>query len=93
VLYRLVQEALTNVVKHAGAETVSVVLARRDGGVSAVVEDDGRGFAPQDVRGDALGLVGMRERLALLGGTLAVESAPATGTSLVAFVPLPLERT
>jgi signal transduction histidine kinase len=92
VLYRLVQEALTNVVKHAGAETVSVVLARRDDGVSAVVEDDGRGFAPEDVRSDALGLVGMRERLALLGGTLAVESTPATGTSLVAFVPLPSER-
>jgi signal transduction histidine kinase len=91
VLYRLVQEALTNVVKHAGAGTVSVVLARRDGGVSAVVEDDGRGFAPDDVRSDALGLVGMRERLALLGGTLAVESTPATGTSLVAFVPLPSE--
>ncbi|HEY2937677.1 MAG TPA: GAF domain-containing sensor histidine kinase [Gaiellaceae bacterium] len=88
VLYRLVQEALTNVVKHAAATRVSIVLTRRDGGVSAIVEDDGRGFTQQEVRADALGLVGMRERLALLGGTLAVESTPGEGTSLVAFVPL-----
>jgi signal transduction histidine kinase len=89
VLYRLVQEALTNVVKHSGAERVSVLLTRRDGGVRAVVEDDGRGFSPSDVRADALGLVGMRERLALLGGTLAVESEPGAGTAVVAYVPLP----
>ncbi|HZQ64706.1 MAG TPA: GAF domain-containing sensor histidine kinase [Gaiellaceae bacterium] len=88
VLYRLVQEALTNVVKHAGAGRVSIVLARREDGVSTVIEDDGRGFAPAEVREDALGLVGMRERLALVGGTLTVESAPLAGTSLVAFVPL-----
>ncbi len=88
VLYRLVQEALTNVVKHAGAESVSIVLARRSGGVRAVVEDDGRGFAAGEVRDDALGLVGMRERLALLGGTLTVESTPGAGTALVAFVPI-----
>ena len=88
VLYRLVQEALTNVVKHAGAESVSIVLTRRDGGVSAVVEDDGRGFDPDEVRDDALGLVGMRERLGLLDGTLAVESTPGPGTALVAYLPL-----
>jgi signal transduction histidine kinase len=88
VLYRLVQEALTNVVKHAGAQTVTVVLTRRDEGVSAIVEDDGRGFDADQVRSDALGLVGMRERLALLGGTLTVESTPSSGTALVAYVPL-----
>lgn len=87
-LYRLVQEALTNVVKHADAKSVSIIVSRRDGGVSAVVEDDGRGFSEADVRADALGIVGMRERLALLGGTLTVESAPGKGTSLVAYVPL-----
>ena len=76
VLYRVVQEALTNVVKHAAATQVSIVLTRRGSGVSAVVEDDGRGFAPDNVRTDALGLVGMRERLGLLGGTLTVESSP-----------------
>jgi signal transduction histidine kinase len=87
-LYRFVQEGLTNVVKHADASDVSVVIASRDGGVSAVVEDDGRGFAPDDVRPDALGLVGMRERVALLGGTLTVESKPGQGTALIAYVPL-----
>ena len=88
VLYRVVQEALTNVVKHAGASHVSVVIASRDGGVSAVVEDDGQGFSPADVRDDALGVVGMRERLALVGGTLEVESTAGTGTTLAAFVPV-----
>jgi two-component system, NarL family, sensor histidine kinase DevS len=87
VLYRFVQEALTNVVKHAGARHVGVVIGRRDGGVTAVVEDDGTGFDPAAVREDALGLVGMRERLALLGGTLAVESGPGKGTALIAFLP------
>jgi chemotaxis family two-component system sensor kinase Cph1 len=88
-LYRVVQEALTNVVKHAGAEHVSVVLGRRDGGVSVVVEDDGRGFIPDEVRENALGLLGMRERLALVNGTLTVEATPDAGTSVVAYVPLP----
>jgi signal transduction histidine kinase len=88
VLYRFVQEALTNVVKHADAQQVSVVVSRRDAGVSAVVEDDGRGFDPADVRPDALGLVGMRERLALLDGTLAIESTPGGGTALIAYVPV-----
>jgi signal transduction histidine kinase len=88
VLYRVVQEALTNVVKHAAATQVSIVLTRRGGGVSAVVEDDGGGFAPDNVRNDALGLVGMRERLGLLGGTLAVESTHGKGTALVAYLPI-----
>jgi Signal transduction histidine kinase len=85
-----VQEALTNVVKHANARRVSVVIGRRDGGVTAVVEDDGSGFDPAAVRDDALGLVGMRERVALLGGTLAVESAPGKGSALIAFLPADL---
>jgi signal transduction histidine kinase len=87
-LYRIVQEALTNVVKHARARHVSVVLMRKDSGVAAIIEDDGRGFAPGR-RSEGLGLVGMRERLALLDGTLTVESAPGTGTTVVAEVPLP----
>jgi signal transduction histidine kinase len=88
VLYRLVQEALTNVVKHAEAGHVSIVLTRRGGGVSTVVEDDGRGFDAGATREDGLGLVGMRERLALLGGTLTIESTPGAGTALVAYVPV-----
>jgi signal transduction histidine kinase len=88
VLYRLVQESLTNVVKHAAAENVSIVLTRRDGGIGAIVEDDGQGFVPDETRDEALGLVGMRERIALVGGTLAVESTPGAGTAVVAYVPL-----
>jgi two-component system, NarL family, sensor histidine kinase DevS len=89
VLYRVVQEALTNVVKHAGAERVSIVITQGDDGIRVVVEDDGRGFRPEEIHEDALGVVGMRERVALVGGTLDLESAPGAGTALVAYIPLP----
>jgi signal transduction histidine kinase len=87
-LYRVIQEALTNVVKHAGAERVSILLQRKDGGVVAVVEDDGSGFETASIRADALGLAGMRERVSLAGGRLQVESTPGAGTTVVAEVPL-----
>ena len=87
-LYRIVQEALTNVVKHAQATAVSIVLAPKAGAVAALIEDDGRGFTP-DGSGDGLGLLGMGERLALLGGRLKIESRPGAGTAIVAEVPLP----
>ena len=87
-LYRMVQEALTNVVKHAQARSVSVVLTNARAGVTAVVEDDGRGFDADAAR-DGMGLDGMRERLALLGGKLKIESRPGAGTALVAEVPVP----
>jgi signal transduction histidine kinase len=87
-LYRIVQESLTNVVKHATARRVSILLARREGAVKAVVEDDGRGFDPAELAGDGFGLVGMRERLALLGGRLEVESRPDAGTTIAAEVPI-----
>ena len=86
-LYRIVQESLTNIAKHAGARRVSVLLLRKTGAVSALVEDDGHGFDPDD-RHTGIGLEGMRERLALLGGRLEIESGGA-GTSIVAEVPLP----
>jgi signal transduction histidine kinase len=88
VLYRVVQEALTNVIKHAGAEHVSIVLRSRNGSVAATIDDDGRGFVQEDVRDGALGLLGMRERLALVGGTLEVESSPDSGTTIAAQVPV-----
>jgi signal transduction histidine kinase len=88
-LYRVVQEALTNVVKHAGAAHVSIVVSSRDSSVAVTVDDDGRGFDTDAVRTSALGLLGMRERLALVGGTLTVESSPDAGTTLAAQVPLP----
>ena len=86
-LYRIVQEALTNVVKHAQATAVSIVLAPKDRAVTALIEDDGRGFTP-DGSGEGLGLLGMGERLALLGGRLKIESSHGAGTTIVAEVPL-----
>ena len=87
-LYRVIQEALTNVLKHAAARRVSVVLQRSPGQVSAVVEDDGRGFDAEAVAAHRLGILGMRERVGLVGGTLVVESGPGRGTTLIARVPL-----
>jgi signal transduction histidine kinase len=87
-LYRIVQESLTNVVKHARARRVSILLARKDGAVKAVVEDDGRGFDPSEQTNSGFGLVGMRERLALLGGRLQVESSAEAGTTIAAEVPV-----
>jgi two-component system, NarL family, sensor histidine kinase DevS len=86
-LYRVIQEALTNVIKHAGAERVSILLQRKNSAVVAVVEDDGSGFDPGSTREDALGLAGMRERVSLAGGRLQVESTPGSGTTVVAEVP------
>ena len=88
-LYRIVQEALTNIVKHAQASIISIVLARQTGAVTVLIEDDGRGFTRGDGSGDGLGLLGMGERLALLGGKLRIESTPGSGTTIVAEVPLP----
>ncbi len=87
-LYRIVQESLTNIVKHARAGSVSVVLTRKEDAVSVVVEDDGIGFEPGRPRDGGLGLLGMQERVALLGGRLAIESRPGAGTTFVAEVPL-----
>ena len=87
-LYRIVQESLTNVVKHARARRVSILLARKNGAVKAVIEDDGQGFDPAGQSGDGYGLVGMRERLALLGGRLEVESGRDAGTTIAAEVPV-----
>jgi len=88
-LYRIVQEALTNVMKHARASHVSILLMRKERSAVAVVEDNGVGFAADgDEDGGGLGLIGMRERVALLDGRLEVESSPR-GTTIVAEVPLP----
>ena len=89
-LYRLAQEALHNVYKHARATHVSVLLERRDHRIVLMVEDDGRGFAIDDVSPEAvpsLGLVSMRERAALVGGELTIESTPGFGTTITVRVP------
>jgi signal transduction histidine kinase len=85
-LYRIVQEAVTNVVKHADAHRVSITLVRKEASVVVVIEDDGQGFEPASVRAGALGFTGMRERVELVGGRLTVESSPGAGTTLVAEV-------
>ena len=93
VLYRIAQEALTNVVKHAGASRVEVRLARVHGRVTLVVKDDGSGFdvdsvTERDETGLGLGLFGMVERATLVGGTLDIASSPGTGTEVALMIPV-----
>ena len=85
-LYRLVQESLTNAVKHASAGKVTVVLAVAGDDVVVTVTDDGVGFDPQ-ASTEGFGLVGMHERVALVGGELTVESTSGQGTTVRARVP------
>jgi PAS domain S-box-containing protein len=92
-LYRIVQEALTNVIKHAHAKRVSILLEHRRDHVLAIVEDDGEGFDTEAVMDAAsaeprLGLLGMRERVALVGGTLEIETSPGSGTTVFVRIPL-----
>jgi PAS domain S-box-containing protein len=92
-VYRVVQEALTNTAKHAGARTASVVLQQRRDVVQAIVSDDGCGFDVETaLRAPAawthLGLHGMRERAALLGGTVTIESTPGEGTTIYVRIPV-----
>ena len=86
-MYRLLQEALTNVVKHAGASRVTVALVEDDGTVELSVTDDGAGFET-DAASEGFGLIGMRERIALLGGELDFDSRPGAGTTVVARIPV-----
>jgi signal transduction histidine kinase len=86
-LYRLVQEALNNVAKHAGASRAEAVVERGDGVVEVTVRDDGRGFDPFATNG-GFGLIGMRERVGLAGGELRIDAAPGHGTTVLATIPL-----
>ena len=87
-LYRICQEALTNVARHAEPDRVRVELVATPEWVRLLVEDDGRGFDASDVPDDRHGLLGMRERAEMLGGTLDVRSGPGAGTRIEATVPL-----
>lgn len=90
-IYRIVQEAVNNVIKHANAENVSIILEKRGNRVLLIVEDDGVGF---DVEGlletpakkRRLGLLGMQERVALVGGSLSIESTPGVGTTVLVHI-------
>jgi signal transduction histidine kinase len=83
-LYRIGQEALTNIARHSQATNVDVILERRADGVFLIVEDDGVGFEPVEgpAAGRGFGLLGMQERAALVGATLQIESAPGKGTTI-----------
>ncbi len=85
-IFRIVQEALTNVVKHADAERVDIEVLEDAGRVTLTIHDDGRGFDPTR-RSEGFGLLGMRERVSLVGGELSVESSAGTGTTVTVAVP------
>ncbi len=90
--YRIAQEALNNIYKHAEASRVDVLLERRNNNVVLIVEDNGKGFDPNDeaTLRQGMGLVNMRERAALVGGTLEIESIPGKGTTSFVRIPLSL---
>jgi PAS domain S-box-containing protein len=86
-LFRILQEALTNIMRHAGAHSVQVSLHLEDGELCLCVSDDGKGFAPEQRKpGQSFGLVGMQERVLMLGGQLQIDSQPGEGTTLYARV-------
>jgi signal transduction histidine kinase len=95
-VFRIVQEALLNVARHAGAEDVLVQIAAGEKDLLIEVEDDGKGFDPGSVvepseTGRGLGLLGMRERVEILGGKMSLDSAPGEGTHLAFEIPIPRE--
>jgi signal transduction histidine kinase len=92
-VFRITQEALRNVARHAGSKSAAVTLRPLDGGLQLAVVDKGVGFDPATQRQrPSLGLASMRERVRLLGGELDVESAPGNGTTIIAWVPLKAEQ-
>lgn len=94
ILYRVIQEALNNVAKHSGAKRVGLLLRRTVDHVQAIIEDDGCGFDSERVTAarngnGRLGLLGIQERLGIVGGSFKFESAPARGATLIVSVPIP----
>src|SRR5581483_5944871 len=95
IAYRIVQEAITNVRKHARARTAEVALAERDGGLEVVIADDGRGFDPRSIAAPEqqgaephIGLASMRERAETAGGTLTIRTEPGRGTTVELWLPV-----
>src|SRR5262249_33672963 len=86
-VYRVVQEALRNVVRHSGARNVSIFVAEEKGLLRLSIEDDGNGFTPFTEKG--LGLLGMQERVSSLSGKMVILSQPGHGTTLKFELPLP----
>ena len=96
-VYRIVQEAVTNVVKHSAATEAAVVIKKRTDAVLLSIRDNGRGFDPAQTSAPShelgFGLTGITERVRVLGGTLAIDSHPGAGTSLTVEVPEPIRKT
>ena len=89
-IYRVVQESLGNVVKHSGAQEAQVTLTGLHGEINLRISDEGAGFDPETIKTKGgIGLIGIRERLLLIGGEVSIESQPSHGTRIVARVPLP----
>jgi PAS domain S-box-containing protein len=88
-IFRIVQECLTNVARHAEASCVNISLARENGIVRLSVRDNGKGFSIRESLNESLGVIGMRERALNLGGQFSIESAPDGGTTVAVEVPLP----
>ena len=91
-LFRIAQEALTNMIRHAKASHASVVVLRQLHEITMLVEDDGKGFNVDEKRDESLGLMGMRERVNLLGGSFVIESIPGEGTTIRVQIPLSEEQ-
>ena len=91
--FRLVQEAVTNVIRHADTKRATVTVDQRDGKLELAIRDDGRGFDVRDAMnraasGTALGLLGMQERVQILGGEIEIDSAPGRGTRIRISLPV-----
>ena len=87
-IYRITQEAITNTIKHAGATRAVITLVERSDVLSLCVEDDGCGFDLEGASSGGFGLIGIRERVELLGGTITVTSSPGAGTRIETVVPV-----
>ena len=88
-LFRIFQESLTNVARHAQATRVDISLNTQDSEIIMLIEDDGRGFDPESIqKKQTLGIVGMRERAIMMGGTYSINSSPGNGTVTEVIIPL-----
>jgi signal transduction histidine kinase len=86
-VFRIVQETLTNVARHSGASEVSVQIDQAEDGIRLAMQDNGHGFSGANDK-KTFGLLGMRERIAMLGGRLEIDSGPDSGTRIAAWLPL-----
>jgi signal transduction histidine kinase len=88
-IFRIVQESLTNVRRHSESENVQVDLIKKSDVIQIEIEDWGVGFDPENTSGDCFGLVGIQERVRMLGGNAIIDSEPGKGTRVVVKLPLP----